>query len=57
MKITIRKITKLSEDFYRVTFEFKSDFNQLIIMTQNVHHFNNDTSIIDRLEIPTYYNK
>ena len=55
----IRKIENIYEDYYSVTFEFKSDFNQLIIMTQNVYLNDdfNERDLIEEIEIPTYYCK
>ena len=37
MKIEIIKIKSINENLYKITFQFKSDFNQLIIMTQNIY--------------------
>ena len=55
----IRKIENIYEDYYSVTFEFKSDFNQLIIMTQNIYLNDgfNYRDLIEEIEIPTYYCK
>ena len=64
MKIKIIKINLINENLYKITFQFKSDFNELIIMTQNVYlNIKNKNpnilhnEIIENLEIPTCYHK
>tara|TARA_R100000963_G_C4583565_1_gene63553 strand:- start:128 stop:319 length:192 start_codon:yes stop_codon:yes gene_type:complete len=52
--LKVRKINLIDEDYYRVTYEFYSDFNQLIVMNQNVHHRKDDDQLlVEKLTIPT----
>ena len=59
LKIKIIKIKNIHEDLYKITFQFKSDFNQLIIMTQNIYlnDVNIYNEIINTIDIRTYYYK
>ncbi len=59
MNIKIIKIKEVELNQYNITFQYKTDFNQLVIKTINNLIVNNRYELKNQLVdlIPTYHNK